>query len=67
MRKSLALAALAAAAASLIPASSASAYCVTIEPLPGCYNPCTIADNAYRTADRTAGDKLPNLGLVCPQ
>lgn len=60
MRKTLALAALAAAAAGLVPAVSASASCVTVEPLPGCYNPCTIAANAYRTADNAAGGALPS-------
>lgn len=67
MRKSLALAALAAAAASLIPATSASASCVIVEPLPGCYNPCSIAAGAYHTADRTAGGALPNVTIICTQ
>lgn len=65
MRKSLALAALAAAAASLIPATSASASCIIIEPLPGCYNVCTTAAGVYRTVDHTAGDALPNLPVYC--
>ncbi|HEX8003521.1 MAG TPA: hypothetical protein VF519_12575 [Mycobacteriales bacterium] len=65
MRKTLALAALAAAAAGLVPATSASASCVTVYPLPGCYNACTAVAGAYRAADAAAGDALPDLTWNC--
>ena len=64
MRKTLALAALAAAAAAIIPASSASAQCITT-PVGGCINPCTTAGGAYRAVDATAGDALPNIPFNC--
>lgn len=64
MRKSLALAALVAAAAAVIPASSASAQCITT-PVGGCINPCSTAGGAYRAVDNTAGGALPNLPWNC--
>lgn len=64
MRKTLALAVLAAAAATLIPASSASAQCITT-PVGGCINPCLTVAGAYRTADNTTGGVLPNIPFAC--
>jgi hypothetical protein len=55
MRKTLALAALAAAAVSIVPMTSASAQCYTIEGIPGCHNPCTIVARAT------------GLPLICTQ
>lgn len=63
MRKTLALAALGAAAAALLPAS-ASASCVDVG-VGGCHNPCSIASDAYRTADSAARDKLPDVWMDC--
>lgn len=63
MRKSLALAALAAAAASLIPATSASASCFIVDPVPGCHSLCPHA--VYNAVDDAAGGALPNLAGAC--
>lgn len=64
MRKSIALAVLAAAAATLVPATSASASCIDIG-IDRCVNACTEAAGAYRDADRAAGGALPNLPFNC--
>lgn len=64
MRKLLAVAALAAAAATVVPATSASASCFTT-PVGGCISPCSIVAGTYRTVDTTVGDALPNLGMNC--
>lgn len=52
------------AAAFLGSAGSASAYCIETE-VAGCQNPCDIAGRAYRTADATASDALPDLPWNC--
>lgn len=65
MRKTLALAALgAAAAATLLPVSSASASCIDVG-VGGCHNPCAIAADAYRTVDGAARDRLPDVTVDC--
>jgi hypothetical protein len=64
MRKPLALAALAAAAATLVPATSASAQCVTT-PVGGCLSPCSIVSGTYHAVDDAVGGALPPLVLNC--
>jgi hypothetical protein len=54
-------------AAVLLPAAPASASCspVTYYLLGTCGDPCGIAAGAYYTADRTAGDALPDHQFIC--
>jgi hypothetical protein len=68
MRRRLALAALGTGiAATLLPVTSASAYCdpVTSSVTGHCTNPCTAVGGAYQTADRKAGDRLPDVVFIC--
>lgn len=67
MRKTLAVALGTGIALSFLPATSASAYCNTAlyVVLGRCANECTLAAGAYRTADQTAGDKLPDVQFIC--
>jgi hypothetical protein len=70
MRKTIALASLAlGVAATFLPVAPASAYCnAALYALTGqCTNECKIAGNAYYTADRTAGDALPDVEWICFQ
>ena len=55
-------------AAAVLPATPASASCdVALYVLTGrCENLCTIVAGAYRTADRLAGDALPDVPFLCP-
>jgi hypothetical protein len=68
MRKTLSLAALAAAVAVLAPVAPASAYCdATLSGIAGeCVNGCVVAGRAYGAVREAAGHKyLPDLG-DCP-
>lgn len=68
MRARLIASALVAGTAFLaLPAAPAQAYCdAAIYALTGkCANGCTIAASAYRTADSTARDALPDVQFIC--
>ena len=68
MRRRLAAGALVAGSAFLaLPAAPAQAYCnAALYAVTGtCTNECYIAAGAYRTADRTAGDALPDVQFIC--
>jgi hypothetical protein len=62
MRRTLALAVLAAAVAT--PVAPASAYCMNV-PVDGCVNPCYPAYAAYAAADRATKDRLPDHLFDC--
>ena len=47
-------------------AGSASAICMEV-PVLGCVSVCDEAGKAYRTADKTALDKLPDRQWNCPR
>jgi hypothetical protein len=58
------LAALALAAAALLPAAPASAYCTTT-PVGGCVNPCYAVANAWARAETATGGALPDRTWYC--
>jgi hypothetical protein len=64
MRSKLALAALAGGiAVAVLPAAPASAACTFITGV-GCVNVSCTVTAVYRTADRLAGDKLPDVNCL---
>ena len=67
MRSKLALAALGlGVAATLLPVSNASAFCVqAYQELTGQCSPCTAVGNAYNRVDNATGGALPDHVFDC--